>query len=98
MSTYVPELNGNYSDMMLIVLVIPEYFYLIIFLLGIYGMFCGIEIMHPLYAVLYINLIVPTTLTVICIVFFPLIETPESYIKLSNLFSYVSVFFHCTTW
>jgi hypothetical protein len=41
-----PEAELNMT--MLTILVIPECFYLTTFLLGIYGMYQGIEIQHPL--------------------------------------------------
>ena len=43
----------------------PELINMAFLLLGIYGMYRGIEIQHPLYAILFCNLIVPLISTII---------------------------------
>ena len=91
------EVIGHFSIRMHVTLVIPELIYLFIFLLGIYGMYQGIEIQHPLYAVLFLNLLVPSTFTAVNIIAFPFIST-EKYIKVSNLSSALCLYFHCTSW
>ena len=91
------EVVGQFSIIMHVTLVIPEFIYLVIFILGIYGMYQGIEIQHPLYAVLFLNLLVPSTFTAVNITAFPFIST-EEYIKVSNLSCAFCLYFHCTSW
>jgi hypothetical protein len=91
------EAVEHFSFRMHVTLIIPELIYLLIFLLGIYGMYQGIEIQHPLYAVLFLNLLVPSTFTVVNIFAFPFIST-EKYIKILNLSSALCLYFHCTSW
>jgi len=77
--------------------IMPEYINLFFFTCGLYGMFQGIEIGHPVYAVLFLNLIVSTISTILGIVIFFFISTYK-YIMFSNLMNGFSVFFHCTSW
>ena len=79
------------------ILVVPEYFNLIILLLAVYGMYHGIEIHHPLYAILFLNLIVPLLFTVVDMIAFVFISC-NNYVTLSNTNSGFSLFFHCTSW
>ena len=51
-------------------LIVPEYFNLIVLIVGVYGMYQGIEITHPLYAILFVNLIVPLCFTSMDLVMF----------------------------
>ena len=52
-------------------LVIPELVSLLCLISAIYGMFQGIEIGHPIYAVLFTNLVVATTSTILNMFLFP---------------------------
>ena len=80
-----------------ILCVLPEYINLFFLTCGLYGMYQGIEIGHPVYAVLFLNLIVSTMSTVLDIVVFFFIST-NKYVLFSNLVNALSVFFHCTSW
>ena len=64
--------------------IVPELINVTCFLLGIYGMYHGIEIQHPLYAILFFNLIVPLISSTVnlSVVGFSSFET---YLKVSNL-------------
>jgi hypothetical protein len=80
-----------------ILCVLPEYINLFFLTCGLYGMYQGIEIGHPVYAVLFLNLIVSTMSTVLDIVVFFFMST-NKYVLFSNLVNALSVFFHCTSW
>ena len=77
--------------------VLPEYFNLFFLSCGLYGMYQGIEIAHPLYAVLFLNLIVPLISSILDISVFFFIST-NKYIKFANVMNSISLFFHCTSW
>ena len=78
-------------------LVAPEYINFIFLLLAAYGMYQGVEIQHPLYSVLFLNLIIPLCLTVTNIIGFVFIPCSK-YITLSNSNSAFCMYFHCTCW
>jgi len=80
-----------------ILCVVPEYLNLFFLSCSLYGMYRGVEIAHPLYAVLFLNLIVPLITTLIDIIVFFFISTAR-YILLSNPINSLSLFFHCTCW
>jgi hypothetical protein len=71
----------------------PELINMAFLLLGIYGMYRGIEIQHPLYAILFCNLIVPLISTIINITVFGFVSL-EKYARLSNATNAFSVYFH----
>ena len=77
--------------------VVPELFNLVFLILGIFGMYRGIEIQHPLYAILFFNLIVPLITSSINITAFGFLSS-EKYVRLSNLTNALSVYFHGTCW
>jgi len=80
-----------------IICVVPEYFNLFFLSCALYGMYQGIEIAHPLYAVLFLNLIIPLISTIFDIIVFFFISS-VSYVKFSNAMNGLSLFFHCTSW
>jgi len=75
----------------------PEYFNLLFLLMTVYGMYQGIEINHPLYAVLFADLIVATIFMVVNILGFPFIASWK-YIVLSTTCNNMVLFFHCNCW
>ncbi len=77
--------------------VVPEYFNLFILSCSLYGMYRGVEISHPLYAVLFLNLIIPLMTTILHVTVFFFISTAR-YVFISNPINCLSVFFHCTSW
>jgi hypothetical protein len=77
--------------------VMPEYFNLLFLICGLYGMYQGIEIGHPVYAVLFLNLLVPTISTILDIAVFFFLST-YNYVLFSNLVNGLTLFFHCTSW
>ena len=92
-------LTNSTSDnaILLYSFIIPEYVNLVVILLSIYGMHQGIEIQHPLYAVLFLNLnlaLASTVLNIIGFTFAPI----QKFVMISNLFNSQSLYFHCTSW
>jgi hypothetical protein len=85
------------SNILQIICVIPEYINLFFLSCSIYGMYQGIEIAHPLYAVLFLNLIVSLISSTVDIFVFCFIST-TSYVLFSNIMNGLSLFFHCTSW
>ena len=75
----------------------PEYFNLITLLLGMYGMYQGVEIQHPLYSVLLVNLIVSWFSSILNCIAFVLLPT-LLYLKLTVSGSAIVLYFHCICW
>jgi hypothetical protein len=75
----------------------PELICLVFLLLGIYGMYQGIEIQHPLYAILFLDLIVTLFFTVVNMAAYVLIPS-DRFQTVSNTNSGFVLFFHCTCW
>ena len=87
------NLANGYEEL----LVIPEFLSLGFLLLAVIGMHCRIEITHPLYSVIYADLIVPTVLSMANIIGFVLM--PQfGYFTLANTNNTIGLFFHCTSW
>jgi hypothetical protein len=65
--------------------------------IGIYGMYQGIEIKHPLFALLFSNLIFPnvaTFLNFLVLAFFPF----KNWVRMSMFSNFLSLLFHTTSW
>ena len=92
-----PEDFDNLIAILQHLLIIPECFSAFVLSLGIYGMYSGIEIRHPLYTILFINLLVPLFFTIVDLAAFPFIST-EKFIVLTNTNHTLSLFFHCNSW
>jgi hypothetical protein len=88
---------GEANIFLQLCLVLPEYVCLLLLIIGIYTMFHGIEIIHPLYTALFLNLLVSSLSTVINIAAFSLVSI-EKYVKVTNLSNSISTHFHCTSW
>jgi len=78
-------------------LIVPEYVNFPFLLVTIFGMYQGIEIRHPLYAVLFLNLIVAFATTVTHIVSFTVLHI-DKFVIVSNLLNSQSLYFYCTSW
>ena len=78
-------------------LIVPDCVNSILLSLSIYGMYRGIEIQHPLYAILFLNLLIGLLLTLLDVIAFTVIPT-ERFIILSNSSSSLALLFHCTCW
>jgi len=92
------QLENNTLTMILqTAMIVPEYFNLVFLLAGIYGMYQGIEIKHPLYAVIFLNLIVALFFTLLDLAVFFFLST-DRFVSILNASSTVALFFHCTCW
>jgi len=94
-------LNHLKNETLIVILqtamIVPEYFNLVFLLLGIYGMYQGIEIQHPLYAMIFLNLIVALFFTLLDLAVFFFLST-DRFVSILNASSTVALFFHCTCW
>ncbi len=79
------------------ILIVPETINIWLLLIGIYGMYQGIQIIHPIYAVLFLNLLVQFVSSGISLVAFPVLES-DKFVRLSNGNNSLSLLFHCTAW
>ena len=80
-----------------VVLLLPEYANLLLFIAGIFGMYNGVEISHPIFSVLFANLVmglVSTILNISGYIFFSL----EQYLNYSSGCNGIFVNFHCSVW
>jgi uncharacterized membrane protein len=55
--------NENWIVIVQSAMIVPDFFNCVVLLLGIYGMYHGIEIQHPLYAIMFLNLIIALLFT-----------------------------------
>jgi hypothetical protein len=63
----------------------------------IYGMYRGIEIGHPIYALLFTNLMFPLVCIILNLIAMPFLPF-EVWLRLTMLFNVVSTLFHMTSW
>ena len=80
-----------------VALIIPESVNLSLLILGIYGMYQGIQIIHPLYAILFLNLIIQALSSLLSCISFPFLAT-EKFVRLSNGNNSLALLLHCTAW
>jgi hypothetical protein len=77
--------------------IVPELIAIAFLLLAIYGMYQGIEVQHPLYAILFFNLIVSLISSIINTTVFGFISL-DKYVRVSNVTNGFSIYFHGTCW
>ena len=87
--------NGNIEIVFLPVLL--ELFNLVIMTAGTCLMYLGIEISHPVYGVLFSNLILTIISSLINVLVFPFVKT-INYNTLVNGNNSVCLFFQCSCW
>jgi hypothetical protein len=90
-------LFGDNDDLVYFAVIFPELSGLVLLTLGIGGLYNGTEIGHPVYSLLFANLIFPWFVTVIdisAIFFLPL----QNWLRLAPSLNYVCLMFHSTTW
>ena len=75
----------------------PDYLNVILLSAGMYGMYHGVEIQHPLYLVLFLNLVASWVSSLMNIVGFPFLPS-LAHVKLTNVGSTAILFFHCVCW
>ena len=80
-----------------LLLVSIDYVNLVLLLCGTTGMYQGIEIQHPLYAVLFMNLIVSWISSLLNTITFPFLMTLV-HAKITNIGCLFVIFFHGICW
>ena len=80
-----------------VVLLLPEYANLLLFIAGIFGMYNGVEISHPIFSVLFANLVMGLVSTILNISGFILLGL-ERYLNFSSGCNGIFVSFHCSVW
>ena len=88
---------ANISFSLKLLIVAPDYLNLVFLSIGQYGMYQGIEILHPLYSVLFMNLITSWLSSLINVAVFPFTQTLDQ-VKLTNAGSALVLFFHSVCW
>ncbi len=96
-SNLLVEINNEQSLSYPWILVAPEFFNVIFLTVGVYTMYQGIEISHPLYAVLFLNLIVALAATITNMFIFMGLNS-DQYVRISNAINGISLGFHCHCW
>ena len=89
--------SNSFDIGMPLLLVIPDYFNIFFLLLALFGMYHGVEISHPLYSMLFVNLIIPLSASVTNICAYQIVST-ERYIMISNFLNALCLQFHCNCW
>ncbi len=79
-----------------LILICPEFVNIALLSTGIFQMFNGIEINHPVYHVLFINLIVTLVSSLITIFAFPFNNV--KYSTVVNAINGFTLLFHCCCW
>jgi hypothetical protein len=80
-----------------VVLLLPEYANIFLFFVGIFGMFNGVEISHPIFSVLFTNLVmglISTFLNIFGYIFLSF----DRYVGYSNGCNGLFLSFHCSVW
>ena len=78
-------------------MIMPEYINAVMLRMAIYGMYKGIEILHPIYSVLFVNLITGLCQTVFNLLVFNFVRT-DLFIRIANATNCCYLTFHCTAW
>jgi len=80
-----------------IAIISPEILGLVLLALGISGLYNGTEIGHPVYSLIFANVMFPffvTVINILSISFLPL----QSWLRLAPSLNYLCLMFHSTTW
>jgi amino acid transporter len=81
-----------------LILICPEFVNVALLSTGIFQMFNGIEINHPIYHILFINLIVTLVSSLITIFAFPFSLNNVKYSTVVNANNGFTLLFHCCCW
>ena len=96
----VPQFQDSLDDiekLPTVVLAVPEYINIILLAIAIRGTYQGIEIKHPLYTILFTNLIFVFIMSMGDIIGYALIPI-KKYVLLSNLLNLFSYLVHSSGW
>lgn len=78
-------------------MVVPDVLGLLFLAVGIFGMYKRIEIDHPVFSLIYSNLIFPLTASIFNLTALVLVNF-QLWIRLSLFTNYLSMLFHTTSW
>ena len=84
-----------YAMLSTLALLVPESINLCFLSIGVYGMFKSIEIQHPLYAALFLNLLAAWATSAVNLLVFPFIDF---YVGFSNSLNVFALHFHIGCW
>ena len=77
-----PELDGDWSSSAQWIVFSPDILSIVLLTLAIHGMYLGIEVGHPIYSVLFANIIFPLVFTLAGTVAFFFIQVkPNCYLS-----------------
>jgi len=91
------ELILSYPTLIGAVTLAPEVLNLVLLAAGLCGMYLGIEIGHPVYSLLFTNLVFPFTVTVINLVSFMAVPL-GTWLRILPYLNYLCLMFHSTSW
>jgi hypothetical protein len=80
-----------------LIIIAPDYINLVLLITFIYGMYYGIEIQHPLFAVLFLDLVVVLLFDLVNILLF-FIKPIGLFMQLSLASTGIALNFHFTSW
>ena len=86
-----------WSPYLIIFITIPDIANLLFLTIGLFVMYNGIEIRHPIYAVLFVNILVAALSALINIVCINLVDK-SIFLVIANASNTWYMLFHCTTW
>ena len=87
----------NSNSLAKIMFVVPEYINVFLVITALYGMYQGIEIKHPLYSILFSNMIITLATSLVDIIAYGLIPI-NKYVIVTNIMNSQSVQYHCSSW
>ena len=90
-------MNSNWNVLVPYIFTATDYVILVFILSALFGMYNGIEISHPIYALLFANLCAAAASTLFNIVSFVFVEI-ELYVRISNASNGWYLVFHCFAW
>ena len=96
--------TGNATDLYFywtpskcILILMPELLALVLFSIAISIVYKGVEIDHPMYSVLYLDLVVPLIITV-SIILTSMLVSIHNWKAVSSMLNMISLLYHHTSW
>ena len=96
MSTY-SDLSNSSNFLIGVPLIIPECINFCLLLISIVVVYRGIEISHPIYAVMFCNLVVAFFSTILNLIAYVSFKV-ELFVRLNNANNALCLLFHCNAW
>ena len=91
------DLVANHPMLWGVATLAPEVLDLILLAAGLIGMYRGIKIGHPVYSLLFTNLVFPFVATVVNVVTLFVIPL-STWLRIAPYLNYLCLMFHSTTW